>query len=592
MLILTTVGTALHLRSGSAARTGAYFPFPQSQGSDSNALALESISAESVAGTRVDPLDDPATLEEAIARLRAAIRQPQSRRMPRESIHAAIRELGSHAAAAVPMIMEELRETLRPKGDLIQQWQPLSLSLEALRVIGPPAQGTLPELMTLLRAGRLSSHHDEVVSLFVSLDPGTAQIQDLMGYLADPTTSATFGDSGVIVHLMELHPELLANTTELLRQGLQDAEPNRELFLVRTLVRLPGEDPGEFRPILERHLKLPELRDPSHYKPVVTDNTTDMTPVNQRWLDDVNRFGAVQTLADLGDVARGSLPALQELAERATDPRLREEVLLAIASIDPDQRIQNRDVAAAANTWDADQRLLQQIKAGSPTPEDLRAGLKSTRTADAVAAHIATLGDAGRDYVPDLTAALGRGGSFEVAQALKTLAPDRLVPFLKNPKAFTPMEQIGYTPNPAHDALQEAAQALAELGPNGAFALPALREALEVPDKAWTRPTLEKAIHDIDPKAPVSLYNGDDVTPASSALIQARIDAERAGNVERAKLAEAAASRIEFNYGMTRRELLSIATDLGAADPELQAIYVQALWKANPSLRDHLVSNP
>ena len=67
------------------------------------------------------------------------------------------------------------------------------------------------------------------------------------------------------------------------------------------------------------------------------------------------------------------------------------------------------------------------------------------------------------------------GGSFEVAQALKTLAPDRLVPFLKNPRPSTPMEPSGTRQTPPTTHFREAAQALAELGPNGAFATRAAR---------------------------------------------------------------------------------------------------------------------
>ncbi|MBL9173534.1 MAG: sigma-70 family RNA polymerase sigma factor [Verrucomicrobiales bacterium] len=592
VLLLATLGTALHLQNGSTAPQGAFFPFPQSQGSDSNAPAFEAVSAEPVAGARVDPLDDPTKLEEAIARLRAVLRQPFGRRVPLESIHEAVNGLGTHASAAVPMVLEELRDAFGPGGDIQRKFCSQSLCIETLRVLGGDAREAIPELIGLLKGGKLLSQGAFIVDLFPALHPSAEQVGDMVGYLVDPETPAVYWNTEAVVRLMEQRPELLPSMTEQLRKGLVGAQPVRELALARTLAQLPGADLAELRPILEKHLMLPELRDPTHYLPVVTGSTTDLSPVNQRQLDDVSRFGAIQALAGLGDAARESLPALQELAARTTDPWLREQVLLALASIDPDQRFQNRDVAAVVDARESDRALMERIQSGSPTSDDLRSGLKGTRTADAVAAHIATLGDAGREFVPDLTAALGRNGSFEVAQALKSLAPDRLVPFLKNPEAFTPVEQIGYTPNPAHDALQEAAQALAELGPNGAFALPALREALEVPDKAWTRLTLEKAIHDIDPKAPVSLFTGGDVSPAKNALVQARIDAERAGNSERAQLADAAASRIEFNHGMTRRELLSIATDLGAADPELQAIYVQALWKANPSLRDQLVSNP
>ena len=590
-LVLTSVGTALHLRSGSAARSNAFLPFPQSQGSDSNALALESISAETVSGARVDPLEDPANLEEAIARLRAALRQPFSRRMPQASIHEAVNGLGTHAAAAVPMVMEELRDAFGLGGDIQRKFCSQSLCIETLRVIGADAQEAIPELIRLLKGGKLAMPGSYICDLFPALEPSAEQVGDLVGYLADPETPAMNWNAEVVARLLEQRPELLSSTIEQLRNGLVGAKPDREFVLARALAQLPGADPAELRPIFEKHLMLSELRDPTHYLPVVNGSVTDMSPVNQRWLDDVSRFGAVQALAELGDAARESLPTLQELAERTTDPRLREQVLLAIASIDPDQRIQNRDVAAAADARDADRALMLRIQSASPSSDDLRTGLKGARTADFAATRIADLGDAGREFVPDLTAALGRTGSFEVAQALKTLAPDRLVSFLKNPEAFTPVEQIESKANPGRDALQEAAQALAELGPNGAFALPALREALEMPDKAWIRLTLEKAIHDIDPQAPVSVFHGKEVTSAKMALVQARIDAERAGNTERAQLADAAASRIELNHGMTRRELLSIATELGAAEPELRAIYVQALWNANPSLRDLLVSN-
>jgi len=131
-----------------------------------------------------------------------------------------------------------------------------------------------------------------------------------------------------------------------------------------------------------------------------------------------------------------------------------------------------------------------------------------------------------------------------------------------------------------------------DLGPNAAFALPALREALEIPDKNWVRHTFEKVIHEIVPQARVSVFRGKPLEHAANTLVRARDQARLVGNVERAQLADRIAYRISPIYGMIQRELLAIAADLHAADPELHAIYVQALGEADPIVRGHLAPAP
>jgi hypothetical protein len=187
------------------------------------------------------------------------------------------------------------------------------------------------------------------------------------------------------------------------------------------------------------------------------------------------------------------------------------------------------------------------VKSGTAELEDLRQGLKRPRSAGTAASLLTRRGEQARTLAPELVDALTRTGSYEVAQALANLAPEHLVDCLKNPAAFTRKGTYEFKRHPERDALVEAAQALAELGPNAAFALPALLEALEIPDRTGVRLTLDETIRAIDPQAPKTVFTGGSMGALKLALVNARIEAESSGDTERARLADAMAGRIELS---------------------------------------------
>ncbi len=569
---------------------------PVAQGTDNRPTETSRI-YPNTALVALDPLDDPANLAQAIERLRDLIRAPFSRKVPVEQVQEAVNALGRHASKAVPMVLEELASAVELKtsksgAEVQQKFQIQMIAVETLRSMGRSAHEAYPQVMDWYREGKLAALNHALPTLLVALDPSPDQSWELIQHIGGPAgQNSSFGPE-TILKLTELHPELLAETIQLLESHLGERSADPSLSLARTLARLPGSDPEKVRPVLEQFLMLPELRDPGHYLPVTRDNTTDMTPVTQRGFDDQKRYMAAAALAAMGESARDSLPALAELAQRTTDDQLREQVFRTIASLDPDRQFETPELAAARTGWEQDEAFFQKLKSGTADLGDLRQGLTRSRSVGAAASVLAGRGDEARELAPDLVAALTRTGSYEVAQALKALAPDQLVQCLKNPAAFTLKETHEFKAHPERDALVEAAQALAELGPSAAFALPALRDALDIPDRAWVRLTLDQTIRTIDPKAPQSVFTGASISTLSSVLINARDDAESSGNKDRAHLADATALRMELNHGMTRKELIGIAAELQSTDPGLSSIYRQALVAAIPDLKSSLTGSP
>ncbi|MCW5558579.1 MAG: sigma-70 family RNA polymerase sigma factor [Verrucomicrobiae bacterium] len=587
-LLVATGGFLIATQSHPWSRVRGAGDLPFSELSESNAVAMDAdaLEAAAVVAAPADPLDDPIALRLAVENLRSVLREPRGRRMPVDRIAEAIRRLGRHGDAAVPMIFEELRATVRPMNSAVEVRELMgirSLSAEALRQLGPAAREAVPEVLALLKDGTLAALNDAVAKLIPALDPSPDQIQSLVSLVATSDIPGIHWAGQAVISLLEQRPEAREAALETLQSALDSGSGQQRLRIAGMLAQIPGNDPVLLRPIFEESLRLSALRDPEYSLPV----TGDHGPVQQRYFDDLDRIQAVRGLAQLGEASRDSLPALEELASRATLALLREETLRAIGSVDPEQRFRTPEVAAVWDAWEADQAFSEHESLANLTAEDLRSGLRSQRTVNAAASHIAALGENGKAFVPDLMEALRQSGSFEAAQALKQLAPERLVTYLQDPAAFTLEERMALSaePNPAQQAFIEAAQALGELGPAAAFALPALREALELPDKARLRLTIDETIRKIDPNAPVSVFRGDAITPINQALILARDAAERDGQPDRARLADETAMRMELNHGMTRRELLGIGAELQASDPELYAAYAQSLWQANPALR-------
>lgn len=569
---------------------------PPDQELVSSPSGLSSAGQNASEGGANDPLEDPAILDQAIARLREVIRTPFNRKIPTDQVQEAVNALGRHAPKALPMVLEELTAAMDVKAskapaEVQQKLQIQSVAVETLRSMGRSAHEALPQVMEWYRAGKLAWFNDKVPTLLIALEPSLDQSRELIEYIAQTSGPNSYIPETVL-QLTELHPELLPETLQLLGDRLSQIEGDHLLVLARTLAKLPGSNPEQLRPIFEQFLMLPELRDPTHYQAKFENGTHEVWRITQRGFDDAKRHGAAAALASLGDAGRESLPALAELAQRTTNEQLRDQVFRSIAELDPERRFESPELTAARKGWDQDQAFFDQVKFGTASLEDLRLGLTRSRSAGAAAALLAQRGDEARELAPELVAALTRTGSYEVAQALKTLAPEQLVQCLKNPAAFTLVEDYEFKAHPERQALVEAAQALAELGPEASFALPALKEALEIPDREFVRLTLDETIRAIDPQAPQSVFRGNSISALSSALITARDDAESAGNPDQARLADTTAGRLELNYGMTRSELLAIDAELQAADPALHRIYREALVRAIPQLQPAQVASP
>jgi len=115
---------------------------------------------------------------------------------------------------------------------------------------------------------------------------------------------------------------------------------------------------------------------------------------------------AASILGDAGPVAQPLVPDLLEFAKSASEIGVQEVAYRAIAKIEPGLGSQNSEVAQALKQHEDDQMWSSKWNSGSITMDDLKFALKEPLQALIAANHLADIGPAARDEVPDMIKAI------------------------------------------------------------------------------------------------------------------------------------------------------------------------------------------
>lgn len=239
--------------------------------------------------------------------------------------------------------------------------------------------------------------------------------------------------------------------------------------------------------------------------------------------------------------------------------------------IDSEKRASVPEISQLAQARERGLALSAMAKSGAATFDELVEGLKYQESVAKCAELIAQRDVDTTVALPALKAALENFGDYDAAQALRKIDPQTLMECLANPKAT-----------------YEAASALGELGPNAAFALPALRDAFEF-GPSEIRYALADAIAKIAPDAPKVLFDSEELSPAVSALLSA---AESVGKERHDRVLNVYIEHGQDLNGRRRGEVIAFANAVRAADDELYRLFVDKLVESNPSLAGALKPRP
>lgn len=562
------------------------FPDDAANRSKLNSLTARE-SNESAPPAKYKPEDgvlDEKTLA-ALERLRAILHEPFGRGIPVERIRQAIAELGRHRRVATPMLMAELKaskggsQVARHANDVRQRMHLEFSVYHALAELRTEASEALPELMGMFRRDQLAGLNDFLPKLFTAIHPGADLVPQIIEVLEAPKINSRKYIAELITQLITGNPGSEETYRPALAKLLSNPDAEIRLHAAVSLGQLPGNKEAAALPVLLDALKLPALR---AAKP--QDPPTD--PASQVWdyprwskaREDLWRLIGISGLQGFGPAARDSVEKLEEVARLSDNPRLRDAALRAIATIDPDKAASSPEVGAAVAVWEKGRDLGERARGGFASFEELLEGLKYPGSAYDSATALGRLGEDARAAVPALEQVLRQAGEmdapggarFPAAQALKNLAPDRLVAALTSPPARN-----------------EAAQALGELGYREA--LPALVAAFEAtPARNVERSLIEQAIQKIDPTYPPLTF---DTGPGHRAWDQGPQSRELAQEIH--NLFEASAlNDIHLQGRATSRDIADYAEKLRPVSTNLHRLFINAMVEAHPALRATLLPKP
>lgn len=117
---------------------------------------------------------------------------------------------------------------------------------------------------------------------------------------------------------------------------------------------------------------------------------------------------AADVLAKAGPAVAPLVPDLLNFAKLASEGGIQSVVYSAIAKISPDASFEDQNVAEALRVQNEDEYWAAKWKSGACTKADMRAALKNPRQAFAAAYHLAEMGAAAKDAVPDMLRAMWR----------------------------------------------------------------------------------------------------------------------------------------------------------------------------------------
>jgi RNA polymerase sigma factor (sigma-70 family) len=499
-----------------------------------------------------------AQMARALAALRTALFNPvrvlSSTKLPLERVDAALQLFGADRKAAIPLLMEALS-----KNDP----ETKALASHGLETLGAEAADVTPRLLEMLAGNQLTLLNDEIPKLFLAIHP-TA---DLIPKLVEILGSGDQRQCGYLGQLVAALAQGEPAQADAYRKQLTSllSSPDREIRLqaASILARYPGPTDEKVVGELRESLKARALEDPHFYDPIVdTNSNTTFARDREKFNDNMARFTAVGALMALGPTAKQALPDLATVADQTADPQLRNQALAAIETIDPERRVDDPDAEQLLREKEQAAELVQLIKSGHPTVEDLVEALKHQDSAGDAALAIRDLdGFATESLLPDLRVALERWGSDDIAQVIRDLDPESLVGELKHPKAA-----------------YEAALALGDLGSAASFALPALYDALENgPERA--RGNIAKAIEAIDPGSK-PLFQSQDLKPAVTVLFQA---ADQQGQDTHRQVADLFIKYKLENF-VTQGKVVEFVQAVEAVDPKVGDAFVTKLAEKNPQI--------
>jgi hypothetical protein len=374
--------------------------------------------------------------------------------------------------------------------------------------------------------------------------------------------------------LVNANPALAAKTEATLAEMLEDPRVGTRRDAAAVLARLPGVKNPDALSVLLDALNVAKLRDPHAYDPIVLkEQNTTVIRDGEKFDDESARLSAVQALREFGSDARGAAAALLEVAELtpATN-HVRTLALLAVKAIAPDLELPQADAESARRLRAAE--LEERAQFGTASYDELVEALCEPESAGAAADRLKQLGEKGREALPAMNVALDTldafSSGFEVAQAIKELAPEMLV------------ERIA-TNN--LKSLYEVTGALGELGPRMSNALPHLERIFEKlsSDQHSDVFSVADAIQKIQPNSPQLIFRFNDLHDATSALLKAIYDAEK---IRSPVYTEYIREMQDINQ-VPRPRLLRFVNTI-KSDPDLHRVFVDALLKKNPSLATDL----
>lgn len=512
----------------------------------------------------------PADVTEAIARLQSALNDPwPSRRAPIDRVISALRDFGSQRSKALPTLMDALN-----RNDLGSR----VLAAYGLIDLGHEAAEVLPEILQMTTSGRLAILNDLIPKLMTAIATDLSPVPALLSAMADPPILGRGWIAEAILELVRAHPaapeipSIHAAMTDLLAANVRDVR--REAAIA--LTRWPGVSSDAPVPVLIEALAIERWHAPNAYAPLYRpEDHTTVVRDGERWEDEMWRTRAVTALRQLGPKAQAALAPLEEIRALASpDTDLHREVLRAIGTIDPARRSASAEIEAAVLEGARTEYLVSRLRAGQASMEELLEGLRYRETESESARALESYGDLAASAVPALESALDRFSSYEAAQRLKVLAPERLVERVQEGR---------------WQGLTEVAGALGELGDAANAALPYLETmSADIPtDQPGTAHAVAEAITAIDPQHRKALYSVDDLSAATQALVQ---EIYRTGKTQSA-VYNTYLSRMQDLNAVPRARLLQFVAAI-RIDADLHRRFVETLIERNPELAAEIRRQP
>jgi hypothetical protein len=269
-----------------------------------------------------------------------------------------------------------------------------------------------------------------------------------------------------------------------------------------------------------------------------------------------------------GTVGRGRSTihtAIGRACSKRTGRYVREKARETIGTIDPEKRVASPEIEQLLHDKEVGSTLVNKVKAGEASFDDLIEGLKYRSSVNACAAAIGKMDkETATAALPALLDALRTMPDYDVGQAIKAIDPQTLVEGLKTPKGA-----------------YEAAEALSELGPEAAFAIPSLYEAIETAPIS-SRYAINQAIEKIDPQAPKALFTPVDLQAANTALLQTADEMDLNVFLE---IEDVFTTQGKDKMGYyTRGDIFAIARAVREIDTVLYQLFVGKLLEIQPSL--------